>query len=534
VITAPGWQRHLPESGPFADPSEAVAPATSATAPWEAHWARAPGRPVVHDPDVGWLSAGALEERSRAAALGLLGAGLEPGDRVVVSAGASVDAVVAYVGALRAGMVVVPVNTAYRQPEVAHIVGDAAPRAAVVDDRQRGAWMAAASAGPLVVTGVGDALPAGGAGAGGLPARGPADPALLIYTSGTTGTPKGALLSHGNLVAGIEALRLAWRWSPDDRLTHTLPLFHLHGLGAGINGTLHAGASVLLRPRFDPGDVAASPRELGATLFFGVPTMYTRLASHPDLARLGALRLCVSGSAPLPPDVFAAVEAGSGHAILERYGTTETMLTVSNPYDGERRPGTVGFPLPGVELRLAGGGSGASGAAAPSPGTAGGAPGGAGATGGDGRGEVEVRAPMVFGGYWGRPVATAEAFTADGWFRTGDIGALDGDGYLHIVGRSKELIITGGYNVYPREVEEALRHHPAVAEVAVAGVADDTWGEAVTAWVVPAGAGGPADEAALLAFARDRLAPYKCPKSVRFVDALPRNALGKVLKHELR
>lgn len=519
MLRAPGWQRHLPDTGPFADPAVAVAPATSATAPWEAHWARDPGRPVVHDPDSGWLTAGALEERSRTVAGGFLAAGLAPGDRVAISAPASVDAVVAYVGALRAGLVVVPVNTAYRQGEVAHIVGDAAPRAAVVDDRERGAWVTAASAGPVLVSGVDAPVPVvRGGEAVDLPRRGPGDPGLLIYTSGTTGRPKGALLSHGNLVAGIEALRLAWRWSPDDRLTHALPLFHLHGLGAGIHGTLHAGASVLLRPRFDPADVTGSARESGATLFFGVPTMYTRLAAHPGLAGLGGLRLCVSGSAPLPPDVFAAVEAGSGQATLERYGATETMLTVSNPYDGERRPGTVGFPLPGVELRLAGAGAASGGG------------------GGVGRGEVEVRGPTVFGGYWGRPDATAEAFTADGWFRTGDIGALDDDGYLHIVGRSKELIISGGYNVYPREVEEALRDHPAVAEVAVAGVPDDAWGETVTAWVVPAaatGAGGPADEAAILAHARALLAPYKCPKAVRFVDALPRNALGKVLRHEL-
>lgn len=502
-MTVPAWQRHLAESGPFADAGVALAPATSATAPWEAHWARDPAHPTVHDPVAGWLAAGALEERSRAVALGLLAGGLLPGDRVVLSAAASVAAVVAYVGALRAGMVVVPVNTQYREAEVAHIVRDAAPRAALVDDRERGAWVTAASPGPVGVSAVDEPPVAAG---GDLPALGPSAPGLLIYTSGTTGTPKGALLSHGNLVAGIEALRLAWRWGPDDRLSHALPLFHLHGLGAGINGTLAAGASVLLRPRFDPADVVASARDLGATLFFGVPTMYTRLAEHPGLGGLAGLRLCVSGSAPLPPDVFGAIRAGSGHAILERYGTTETMLTVSNPHDGERRPGTVGFPLPGVELRLAGGGP-------------------------DG-GEVEVRAPMVFGGYWGRPEATAESFTPDGWFRTGDIGALDGDGYLSIVGRSKELIITGGYNVYPREVEEALRQHPGVAEVAVAGVPDPTWGEAVTAWVVADGGAG--DEAPILAFARDRLAPYKCPKSVRFVDALPRNALGKVLRHELR
>jgi malonyl-CoA/methylmalonyl-CoA synthetase len=299
-----------------------------------------------------------------------------------------------------------------------------------------------------------------------------------------------------------------------------LPLFHIHGLGVGLHGTLLAGASAVLLPRFDADAVLDAVAAHDATLFFGVPTMYARLAGSPRLAELGRLRLCVSGSAPLPPAVFDRLAAGSGQRVLERYGMTETGMNVSNPYDGERRPGTVGFPLPGVELRLA-----------TARGT-GGVPlteaAGAARVGG-----IELRGDNVFSGYWGRPEATAAAFTADGWFRTGDIGELDGDGYLRLVGRARELIITGGLNVYPREVEDVLLEHPAVAEVAVAGTADADWGEVVTAWVVPARGASPPEADELAGFAADRLARFKCPRRIVFVDALPRNALGKVLRQEL-
>ncbi|MDQ3945993.1 MAG: AMP-binding protein, partial [Actinomycetota bacterium] len=306
-----------------------------------------------------------------------------------------------------------------------------------------------------------------------------------------------------------EAVRLAWRWSADDRLVLALPLFHMHGLGVGLHGTLLAGASLVLLPRFDAGAVLDAARNHGATLFFGVPTMYSRLAASPRLGDLARLRLCVSGSAPLPPAVFERVAAGSGQRPLERYGMTETGMNVSNPYDGERRPGTVGFPLPGVQLRLAADDDG------PAQG---------------GGGEVHVRGPNVFARYWRNPAATDDAFDGS-WFRTGDIGELDVDGYLRIVGRKKELIITGGMNVYPREVEDVLLTHPAVAEVAVAGVADEEWGEVVTAWVVPAG--GAPEPKVLLDHAAGQLAPFKCPRSLHFVESLPRNALGKLLRHQL-
>jgi len=402
---------------------------------------------------------------------------------------------------LRLGLVVVPVNTAYTEPEVAHIVADAEPRAAVADDGERAGWARRAAGGELLTTTPGVPLPDGGA--PGLDASAPGEPALICYTSGTTGAPKGAVLSHGNLLANAEALRLAWRWTAGDRLLLALPLFHVHGLCVGLHGTLLAGASTVLLPRFAPDAVLDAAREQAATLFFGVPTMYARLAASPRVGELAGLRLCVSGSAALPPTVFERLAERGGQRVLERYGMTETLMNVSNPCDGERRPGTVGLPLPGVELRLSGGEEG----------------------------EILLRGPNVFGGYWRNPAATAEAIDARGWFRTGDLGSLDEHRYLRIEGRSKELIITGGYNVYPREVEELLLEHPAVAEVAVVGTPSEEWGEVVTAYVVASGEPPPADE--LLAFTAGRLAPFKRPRSVRYVERLPRNALGKVLKHEL-
>jgi malonyl-CoA/methylmalonyl-CoA synthetase len=463
-----------------------------------------PDRPALWAAGQGWVSRGELDAAGARVAGRLRRAGLAAGDRVLVSAATSVDLVVAYLGALRMGLVVVPVNTAYREREVAHIVGDAGPRAAVVDDPERGGWARRAGAGDLLVAGPEVDLPDGDPPP--LDAAGPGDPALLCYTSGTTGAPKGAVLAHGNLLASAEALRLAWRWTPEDRLVLALPLFHIHGLGVGLHGTLLTGASAVLLPRFEVDAVLDAARDHRATLFFGVPTMYTRLAGSPRAGELGRLRLCVSGSAPLPPTVFERLAERAGQRVLERYGMTETIMNVSNPYDGERRPGTVGLPLPGVELRLAGGHEG----------------------------EVLLRGPNVFGGYWHNPRATAEAFDPDGWFRTGDLGTFDERGYLRIEGRSKELIITGGYNVHPREVEELLLEHPGVAEAAVVGTPSQEWGEQVTAFVVPTDPGAPPDRDELLALAAGRLAGFKRPRAVHYVESLPRNALGKVLKHELR
>ncbi len=463
------------------------------------HWARDPAHPVLRDDATGWTTAAELEDRTRRVAARFAGAGLRRGDRVVVSAATSLELVVAHVAALRLGLVVVPVNGAYGEREVAGIAADCRPSAAVVDDRERGRWIEAAAPGEVVVVGPDVALldaadPA-------LDELSPADPGLIVYTSGTTGAPKGALLSHGNLLASAESVRLAWRWAPEDRLVLALPLFHVHGLGVGLHGTLTAGAFAVLRRRFDADHLFEAVDVHDATLWFGVPTMYARLAASPRLPELRRLRLCVSGSAPLSPELFTAIAQRGGQRILERYGMTETLMNVSNPYDGERRPGTVGLPLPGVDVRLA-----------------------------EGTGEIELRGPNVFAGYWERPDATADAFTPDAWFRSGDVGRYDDDGYLRIVGRRKELIISGGFNVYPREIEDVLRTHPGVADVAVVGLPNPTWGERVTAFVE----GDGVSEGELLALAGEQLAPYKRPTHVVFVDALPRNALGKVTKQELR
>jgi malonyl-CoA/methylmalonyl-CoA synthetase len=499
--TPPAWAVHLPAG---MDPGEVdLLGEESLPAAWRRRAEAAPDRPALWTAGPGWLTRGALDQASRRVAGRLHRAGLAAGDRVLCSAATSMALVVAYLAALRLGLVVVPANTAYREREIAHVVGDAEPRGAIVDDPERGGWARAAAGGDLLVVAPEVDLPDGEAPE--LDAAGRGDPALICYTSGTTGAPKGAVLRHGNLLASAEALRLAWRWVQDDLLVLALPLFHIHGLGVGLHGTLLAGASAVLLPRFGVDQVLDAARDHRATLFFGVPTMYARLAGSPRVGELSALRLLVSGSAALPPTVFEKLAEGAGQRVLERYGMTETIMNVSNPYDGERRPGTVGLPLPGVELRLAAG-----------------------------AGEVLLRGPNVFDGYWRNPEATAEAFDQDGWFRTGDLGTLDERGYLRIEGRSKELIITGGYNVHPREVEELLLEHPAVAEVAVVGTPSEEWGEVVTAFVVPADPGDPPEEGELLGFTAERLASFKRPRLVRYLESLPRNALGKVLKHELR
>jgi malonyl-CoA/methylmalonyl-CoA synthetase len=493
-----GWQAHLPAG--MRDEDLDLTGKGTLPAAWARVWSDAPAAPTLFDRRRGWIAAEQLEEATRRVAGRLHGAGLEPGDRMLFSAESSLELVVAHVAALRSGIVVVPANTAYRERELAHIVADARPRAALLDDPGRARWVAAAAEPGTALLGPDVELPDRQPPP--LDAAAPDAPALIGYTSGTTGSPKGAVLSHANLLAGSEAVRVAWRWTASDRLVLALPLFHVHGLCVGLHGTLLAGASAVLLPRFDTDAVldAASAHE--ASLFFGVPTMYHRLVRSSRVDELARLRLCVSGSAPLTAELHRALAERGGQRVLERYGMTETLMNASNPYDGERRPGSVGLPLPGVELRLADGDEG----------------------------EILVRGPNVFSGYWERAQATAESFT-DGWFHTGDVGALDPDGYLRILGRSKELIISGGLNVYPREVEDVLLGHRGVAEVAVVGTPSEEWGEQVTAFIV-AGADRPTEQA-LLEFAAERLAPFKRPRHVQFVDSLPRNALGKVVKHEL-
>ncbi|MCY4193410.1 MAG: AMP-binding protein [bacterium] len=472
----------------------------SLPAAWARRWAAKPSTPTLWDAETGWVSRGDLARRTKAAAGRLFGAGLRKGDRVVFSAAASVDLVVAHVAALRLGLIAVPVNGAYQRAELAHIVGDADPRAAVVDDPERARWLAELAPEMTVVS---PRLDLDDAAAPSLDLMDSRDPALLGYTSGTTGVPKGAVLTHGNLLAGAESVRIAWRWEPEDRLVLTLPLFHMHGLGVGLHGTLLSGASAVLLRGFSPDAVLDAANAHDATLFFGVPTMYARLAQSPRVGELSRLRLCVAGSAPLSAELHRRLEEAAGVRALERYGMTETIMLVSNPHDGERRAGTVGFPLPGVEMRLAAD-----------------------------TGEVLVRGPNVFAGYWRRPEATEEAFDDEGWFRTGDLGELDEAGCLRLRGRAKELVISGGLNVYPREVEDALRTHPDVDDAAVTGTPDAQWGEIVTAWIVPASGKSPQ-----LDDMRSHLdgvcADFKHPRRLHLVDELPRNALGKVQKHLL-
>jgi malonyl-CoA/methylmalonyl-CoA synthetase len=498
-MTVCGWEAHLP-AGLSSEDVDLTAKG-SLPAAWASVWASAPSARAVFDQRHGWIAASELEDATRRVAGRLEAAGIEPGDRMLFSAESSLKLVVAHVAALRSGIVVVPTNTAYREREIAHIVGDARPKAALIDDADRARWILAAGEPDTVVVGPDVDLPDGKPAV--LDAARPEAPAMIGYTSGTTGSPKGAVLTHSNLLAGSESVAMAWRWTASDRLVLALPLFHAHGLCVGLHGTLLAGASTVLLPRFDVDAVLDAVGSHEASLFFGVPTMYHRFAQSPRVGELARLRLCVSGSAPLPAELHRALGERGGQQVLERYGMTETLMNVSNPYDGERRPGSVGLPLPGVELRLSSGKDG----------------------------EIQLRGPNVFSGYWEREEATAESFT-EGWFRSGDLGSLDPDGYLRILGRSKELIISGGFNVYPREVEDVLLGHPDVAEVAVVGTPSEEWGEVVTAFVVPIGDAPKPDS--LLAFAAEQLASFKRPRLLRFVDSLPRNALGKVVKHELR
>jgi malonyl-CoA/methylmalonyl-CoA synthetase len=504
------WHAHL--GGGDHLQAGALAAAWSLPRAWAERWAEDPSAPLWFDErtpqrssggGVSWWTTGQFDQATRQAAGRLRGGGLRPGDRVLWSTTSTVTSLVAHVGALRAGLVVVPANTAYSERELAHIVRDVRPAVAIVERSDQAEWVERASVGPVTVLRPDIDLPDGPVGA--LDESGPDDPALICYTSGTTGAPKGAVLSHGNLLAATRSVTLAWRWAPGDRLVHCLPVFHAHGLCVGVYGTLLAGASAVLLPGFEPREVIEAAHRHQASLFFGVPTMYHRLARSGEVAGLRALRLCVSGSAPLAKDLHAEVSATLSSPVLERYGMTETLMNVSNPYDGERRAGTVGFPLPGVELSF----------------------------GEDS--EILVRGPNVFGGYWERPRANEEAFVdaVDGgprWFRTGDLGA-DEDDYLVIKGRSKELIISGGFNVYPSEVEDVLSTHPNVAEVAVTGTPSDEWGEVVTAWIVPDGRAPTVEE--LVAYTSGSLSGFKRPRLVHVIDQLPRNALGKVLRSQL-
>ena len=395
-----------------------------------------------------------------------------------------------------------PLNPAFGSDEVAYFVDDASPALVIADDRE---WSLGDGSWPAMVAERSSDVPA-------RPIAG-GDPAAFLYTSGTTGRSKGAVLTHRNLASNAATLHAAWGFRADDVLLHALPIFHTHGLFVATNTALLSGIPIRFHERFDTASVLADlPR---STVFMGVPTMYTRLLADPGLdpATCSAMRLFTSGSAPLRPETFEAFRARTGHTILERYGMTETGMLTSNPYDGERRVGTVGRALPGVDVRVV------DDTDAPVP------PGQSGA--------VQVRGPNVFSGYWRRPDKTAEEHTADGWFRTGDIGTFDADGYLTLVGRAKDLVISGGFNVYPKEVELLLDELPGIVESAVIGVAHPDFGEGVVA-VVVAEPSAAVDGRELVEALRPRLVGYKLPRAVHRVDELPRNAMGKVRKNVLR
>ncbi len=454
---------------------------------------------------------------------------LPPGSRIAVQTEKSVESLILYLATLRAGLVYLPLNTAYQSAEIAYFIGNAEP-AVVVCSPQNHGWVSkiAFQAGTQAVFTLGDDR------TGSLldrarhhsdvhvPAVSSADDlAVIIYTSGTTGRSKGAMLTHGNMLSNAQVLREYWDWRADDVLIHALPIFHVHGLFVAIHGALINGSPMIWLNRFDPRQVVdALPR---ATVFMGVPTLYSRLLAEPGLtvAQASHMRLFISGSAPLLVDTFKAWQVRTGHTILERYGMSETAMLTSNPckpdgrYRGtcERRGGTVGFPLPGVALRVVND---------------------AGQTLAAGDvGSIQVSGPNVFKGYWRMPEKTAEEFTADGFFKTGDVGKVDADGYITIVGRSKDLIISGGYNVYPAEIEGYINEMPGVAESAVVGVPHPDFGEVGVA-LITAKPSATVDPDWVIAELKSKLANFKIPKRCVVVDELPRNTMGKVQKNLLR
>jgi malonyl-CoA/methylmalonyl-CoA synthetase len=439
----------------------------------------------------------------------LLALGLRKGDRLLLQFEKCPEVLTLYLACLRAGIVFLPVNPGYTVAETRHFLTDAEPALALVDPDRAVAIAATgartASLPDLVATSATQSP------AFADPAHSPDDLAAILYTSGTTGRSKGVMLSRDNLASNAEALVKLWQFTETDVLLHALPVFHTHGLFVATNCALYAGASLIFQHSFSPDAVLkALP---SATVMMGVPTFYTRLLADPRLtsASCGNLRLFISGSAPLSPATHSEWAERTGHRILERYGMTETNMITSNPYDGARKAGTVGLPLPGVQVRVTGPNGPMS------PGEA---------------GSIEVRGPNVFHGYWRMPDQTAKEFR-DGWFVTGDLGAFGADGYLSILGRAKDLVITGGLNVYPAEVEAALDDLPGVAASAVIGVPHPDFGEAVVACLV-ASKGATLDESGLRAALRDRLAAFKIPKKMLVLADLPRNAMGKVQKAELR
>ena len=467
------------------------------------------------------ISYGDLIARAGQMANVLVARGVKPGDRVAAQTDKSVPGLVLYLATVRAGAVYLPLNTAYTLNELDYFVGDAEPSLVVCDpSRAAGIGAIAAKVGAKVET-----LDAGGNGsltdaaasakqAFETVARGDDDLAAILYTSGTTGRSKGAMLSHDNLASNSLSLVGYWGFTDKDVLIHALPIYHTHGLFVASNVTLFARASMIFLPKFDPELIIRLMAR--ATVLMGVPTFYTRLLQSPALTKEATshMRLFVSGSAPLLADTHREWMARTGHAVLERYGMTETNMNTSNPYEGDRVPGAVGHALPGVSVRVTDPETGKQ-------------------VSRESIGMIEVKGPNVFKGYWRMPEKTKAEFRDDGFFITGDLGKIDGAGYVHILGRGKDLVISGGFNVYPKEIESEIDAMPGVIEAAVIGVPHADFGEGVTAVVVCDKNAG-VDEAAVLNALDGRLAKFKMPKRVIFVDELPRNAMGKVQKNILR
>jgi len=472
-------------------------------------------------PDGAVLSHGAFVGMAAQFAHVLGHLGLQPGDRLAVQIAKSPQALAVYAACVQAGVIFLPLNTAYTAAEVAYFVENSGAKLLICDSANASTLLPVAQAAGAQL----EVLNGNGTGsfadlAAGQPKefatvpRQPDDLAAFLYTSGTTGRSKGAMLTHANLLSNAEVLADSWQFSDQDVLLHALPIFHTHGLFVATNICLLSGAQMLFYPSFD---VQAILRDMPrATTMMGVPTFYTRLLDQPEFtAQLASgMRLFISGSAPLLAETHVQFEQRTGHRILERYGMTETNMNTSNPYTGERRAGTVGFPLPGVELKIT------------SPDTGDTLPQGQ-------IGQIEVRGPNVFKGYWQMPEKTREELRENGFFITGDLGMVDADGYVHIVGRGKDLIISGGYNIYPKEIEELLDEQPGVLESAVIGVPHPDFGETPVG-VLARQKGATPDEAAILQALSTQLARFKHPRRLVVVDELPRNTMGKVQKNILR
>lgn len=474
----------------------------------------------IINPAGGDLSYSQLEQRSAQLANYFCSLGLTPGDRVAVQVKKSPQALLVYLACLRAGFIYLPLNTGYTEAELQYFFSDANPGLIIADpDGQAYCEPLAQQQSALFET-----LSSNGSGSlidnsASFPQQFDNvvsrvnDLAAILYTSGTTGRPKGAMLSHGNLSANALMLHDAWGWQQQDVLIHSLPIFHVHGLFVACHGVLAAGASMIFMPSFSVDEVITQLPN--ATVMMGVPTFYTRLLASDDFSaqHCAAMRLFISGSAPLLATTHEAFQQRTGHRILERYGMSETSMLISNPLEGERRAGTVGFPLPGIDVRLVDANTKSVAV-------------------GD-VGSIQVKGPNVFQGYWQLPEKTAKEFTEDGFFITGDQGMISDDGYISIVGRAKDMVISGGYNVYPKEVELVIDAIDGVKESAVFGIPDADFGEAVTVAIVVE-AGVSFDVETIIASSREKLAAYKAPRFVHFLDQLPRNTMGKVQKNSLR